>query len=100
MRKLLACFDWQPVDEVADELVSEFFRLVPLAKAGNETSLAKAIDVVVGHAKGHSRKRKWGFFSATRCSNAVKWRLLERGYSGDVAERLARALAVGMSHDR
>ena len=62
--------------------------------------MAKAIDTVVGHAKGHRRKRGWGFVASNRCSNAVKWRVLERGYPADVAETLARALAVGMSQDR
>ena len=100
MKRLLALMGWHPVDEVAEQLATEFFRLVPAKKAASEAVMAKAIDAVVGHAKGHRRKLGWGFVTSTRCSNAVKWRVLERGYPADVAETLARALAVGMSQDR
>lgn len=100
LKRLLARLGWHPVDDVAGQLADEFMRLVPVNKAGSETALNKAIDTVVGHAKGHRRKRGWGFVTSNRCSNAVKWRVLERGYPADVAESLARALAVGMSHDR
>ena len=98
--RLIARLGWPTVDDVAEELASEFLRLLPLTKVGNEKDVAKAVDVVVGHAKGHRRMRGWGFFASNRCSNAVKWRVVERGYPPDLAERLARTLAVGMSHDR
>lgn len=99
LTKLLAALGWQPVDEVAEELAAEFVRLLPLAKTSNAAAVTKAIGVVVGHAKGHRRKRGWGFVASNRCSNAVKWQLLDRGYPSYVAESLARALAVGMTHD-
>ena len=98
--RLLAKLGWQPVDDIAEELACEFMRLLPLKKAGSEKEVTKAIDIAVGHAKGHRRKRGWGFVASNRCSNAVKWRVIEQGYSPDLAERLARALAVGMSQDR
>jgi len=100
LKRLLAFLGWPPVDDVAEELAAEFFRLAPARKMANEVAVAKAITAVVGHAKGHRRKRGWGFVASNRCANAVKWRVLERGYSADIAEGLARALAVGMSQDR
>jgi hypothetical protein len=100
LKRILAYLGWHPVDDVAEELTAEFVRLVPPAKAGSEATVSKAISTVVGHAKGHRRKRGWGFLASNRCSNAVKWRVIERGYASDVAESLARALAVGMSQDR
>ena len=98
--RVLAKLGWQPVDAVAEELARELMRILPRAKAGSEPHVAKAIDIVVGHAKGYRRKHAWGFVTSSRCSNAVKWRVLEEGYPTDLAERLARALAVGMSQDR
>jgi hypothetical protein len=100
LKRLLALLGWGPVDDVAEDLTREFIRLVPLAKVGNEPVVTKAVGIVVGHAKGHRRKRDWGFMASNRCSNAVKWRLLDLGYPADLAETLARALAVGMSQDR
>lgn len=100
VKRLLALLGWPPVDDVAAALAAEFARLVPAGKVGSESAVARAVDIVVGHAKGHRRKRGWGFVTSNRCSNLVKWRLLDLGYPSDLAETVARALAVGMSHDR
>lgn len=83
------------VHEVAVMLAERFSKKTSRVGSGG-VQFQRAVDELVADAKGIVRHRGWGFFRSSRLANAVRWKLVEAGLSNELADAVARQLAVGV----
>ncbi len=86
------------VNDAASALAERFAKKVSKDGKSSGTQVQRAIDDLVAEAKGLKRKHGWWLFKSSRLGDAVRWRLVDLGYSKDLADEIAKQMAVAATY--
>jgi hypothetical protein len=86
------------VNDAAIALADRFAKKVGKDGKSSGTQVQRAIDELVAEAKGLKRKHGWGLFKSSRLGDAVRWRLIDAGYSKDLADTIAQKMAIAATY--
>lgn len=92
------------VDEFANRLVDEVFRLrPPEGKAGpfnpgvSLKYLEQRVDALFATATAFRKQHKLGLYKKARLANSFRWAMKERGYEDSFIEMITEKLVVAVS---
>lgn len=87
-------------DVAAAALAGRFVDKVSLSVRPGSTAYDRAVDALVADAKGVARAKSWGSLKSICFANALRWRLIESGIGSNVADEVAREVALALAHGR